>query len=141
MTQSTPESGPTMPLRLCVRCRSYRPPRPVQPFSPAELHSPGTLAAQTKWDEERRERAVEEMHRAETGLPFDYEPHHFAWCAHYTRLDLVERAARGDQAAWAEAVAADVVVVDPVSGDVSPAYQLCQWWNADGDCDAFVAAR
>ena len=125
-------------IRTCNRCRHCRPPRSIQLFAAEELQSAGALAAQAKWDEQRRQRATEEMQRAEAGLPFDYPPHHFAWCAHYTSIDLVTRAQSGDQAALNQAMATDAVTMNPVTGEISALYELCQWRNPEGNCEQFT---
>lgn len=123
------------PLRVCARCRHYRTRPAVEPFSVSELSAAGVLKAKTEWDQQQRQRAQIEQARFEANQPFDYEPYHFAWCAAYTRIDLVARAEAGDAAALDELATAGGATMDPVTGRIAPLYQLCGWLNPSARCE------
>jgi hypothetical protein len=59
-------------------------------FDAQDLQSPGALKAQSQWDQDMKQRAQLELQRLQTRQLFEYEPHHYAWCAKYTRIDLIE---------------------------------------------------
>lgn len=132
------EPGPAPdgpPVRLCSTCRHVRiRPKPTL-FSTAELQSPGGLKAHTEWQQQQKEHAQREAQLIATNGHFTYEPHHYAWCAAYTRTDLVERARLGDGAALAELMTSGGAVMNPVTGEISPVYALCLRINPKGACE------
>lgn len=118
-------------------------PRP-QLFAPSELASGGVLKARNEWDQQQRQRALQEKQRFEAGQPFDYEPHHYAWCAFFTALELVDRARSGDRTAVDELLTQGGAAFDPVTGELSPIYVLCARMNPTGECSKWeskAAAR
>jgi hypothetical protein len=126
-------------LRICAHCRHQRMRAELELFSAADLQTPAILKAQVEWDQQRRQRAQQETQRVAAGLPFEYEPHHFAWCAAFTPLDLAHRASKGDPAALSELMAQGAGVINPVTGEVGPIYALCVQKNADGQCQRYEA--
>ncbi len=80
------ENNPPFP-HLCIHCRYHQLRAKQQPFSTFALQTPGGLKAKLEWDEKQRQRAQQERQRVEAGLPFDYEPHHYAWCLAYTYIN------------------------------------------------------
>jgi hypothetical protein len=106
----------------------------VELFGLADLASAVVLKARNEWDLQQRNRALEEKTRFEAGLPFNYEPHHYAWCAFFTSLALVERARDGDRAALNELQTQGGAAFNPVTGEVSPIYVLCSHMNPTGEC-------
>jgi hypothetical protein len=87
-------------------------------FSTAELAAPGVLKARNQWDQQRTQRAFQEEQRLLSRQPFDYQPHHYPWCAFYTEKE-------------------GGISVNPVTGDTSPLYILCAWKNEYEDCSQF----
>jgi hypothetical protein len=76
-----------MVYAVCPNCRHYRVrPQPVL-FSSRELQSPKVLEAKLKGEEEENTRRSLEEQRFRQGLPFDYEPHYYPWCAACTPYD------------------------------------------------------
>jgi hypothetical protein len=106
-------------------------------YDATDLQSPGALASQGKWDEEQRQRAKEEMQRMQSGKPFVYEPHHYAWCASYTQVDRVRALDVDDTAAVMAAMDDGLAVLNPVTGELLPVYQLCAVKNPEGACENF----
>ena len=129
-------------VRVCKTCVNYRLKPGVELFDGDDLQTPGTLAAQNKWDEERRQRAKEEMQRMQARHAFEYEPNHYAWCAAFTiGEELVAKAQAGDEAALQQVMTAGGATMDPVSGELKRLYILCQWKNPDGRCEQYEQAR
>lgn len=124
-------------LRICARCRHQRMRPEPELFSAGDLQTAAILKSQVEWDQQRRQRAQQETQRVAAGLPFEYEPHHFAWCAAFTPLDLAQRASKGDAAALSELMATGAGVINPVSGEVSPIYALCVQKNPAADCPRY----
>lgn len=75
-----------IPKAKCERCRYRRNYQKPRLFSSRDLQSPGVLAAQMKWEQERRQRTDQERNRVETGFPFFHEPQSYSWCAVFTFL-------------------------------------------------------
>jgi hypothetical protein len=124
-------------LHVCATCVHYRlRPRP-RLFGQAELQSPGGLKAETEWQQQERQHAERESQLLAAGLPFTYEPHHYAWCDAFTRADLARRAGGGDQEALAELIATRAGRVNPVTGEVTPFYALCARMNPEGRCERY----
>jgi hypothetical protein len=119
----------------CVTCRHYNLRSRPQLFEGAELQAPGVLKAQTQWDQDQRQQAQGEMQRFHAHQPFTYEPQHYAWCAWYSEIALVQRAQAGDESAWEQLVSSGGAIINPVSGQLSPLYVLCAWKNTDGHCE------
>jgi hypothetical protein len=135
---SCSQSGPQNELRACKSCQHFHLRQPTKLFNGTDLQSPGVLKAQTEWDQENRQRAQQELQRFRAQQPFEYEPHHYAWCAAYTKVDLVERARAGDKAAFEELMQKGGGCFDPVTGEISPLYVLCAWVNPSGQCADYV---
>ncbi len=81
----------------------------------------------------------QETEQWRTGGVFVYEPHHYAWCAAYTRVDLVKKAIAGDQAALATLMKEGSGTLNPVTGEITPIYALCLVMNPRGTCEKYVA--
>ena len=106
-------------------------------FDGQDLQSSGALKAQAQWDQEARQRAQLEMARYQARQPFEYEPHNYAWCAKFTRIDLVTQAQGGDAAAVAQLMQEGGATMNPVTGEIGPLYHLCAWHNETGNCEAY----
>src|SRR5512132_329796 len=99
----TEDDGPPAPgTRVCVMCAHYRMRPKYELFSAGHLQAPGVLKAKTEWDQQLKQRAEQEAQRLAAGLPFDYEPHHYAWCAKLTPVDECSKANAGDDDAKAK---------------------------------------
>lgn len=110
------ETG-TLPLaHACVECRHYR---------------------YGGWQQQEKQHAEREAQVIRDRQAFSDEPHHYAWCAAFTPLALVERANDGDPAAFAELRRMRAATVHPVTGKVSAIYTLCLWKNPNGDCESY----
>jgi hypothetical protein len=127
-------------IAVCARCRHCRTrPDPVL-FSGADLQTAAILKTSVQWQEQQREHAAEELRRFEAGLPFDYEPHAYAWCAAFTPdLALARKASDGDASALRELMADGHVSVNTVTGAVTPIFALCARMNPEGQCSRFEA--
>jgi hypothetical protein len=129
-------SRPATPgKRLCGYCRHSR--RWVKPelFTSAELQTAGGLKALGEWEQQEKQHANRETLMVGNGDPFTFEPHHYAWCAFYSRLALVEAANGGDEDAAATLMREGGASLIPVSGAWTPFYALCQRMNPKGDCE------
>jgi len=124
-------------LRLCANCRHYRLRSTPQLFSATELQTAGGLKAYSEWQQQEKQHAEREAQLVASGGPFTYEPHHYAWCAAFTRLDLVEKASAGDESALAELMASGGATINPVTGKITPVYALCLRRNSRGDCEKY----
>jgi hypothetical protein len=129
--------NPAATRKFCRSCVHYRMRSPMRLFSGAELSAPGVLKAQNQWDQQRSQRAFQEEQRLLSQLPFDYEPHHYPWCAHFSREDTAKNALKGNTAALQELIAEGLVSINPVTGDINPLYILCAWKNQHEDCTEF----
>jgi hypothetical protein len=121
-------------IHTCIDCRHYRMRAKPDLFSAADLQTAGGLKAQGEWQQQEKQHAEREAQVYASGQPFTYEPHHYAWCAAYTPLDLVTKANAGDQAALAQLMQEGHATLNPVSGEVSPIYALCVRMNPRGAC-------
>ena len=118
----------------CNRCAHHRlRPRPLV-FSPTELQTPGALKAHLEWEATRTERAQREQQMLNDGLRFLYEPHSLLWCSAFTELELVARAKAGDRAALEAALERGAAALNPVTGELSAVYALCDRHNHDQGC-------
>lgn len=127
--------GASTALRVCSTCVHYvLRPSPVL-FDPQDLQSPGALEEQAKWDQEQRRRALEEMQRQQMGGPFPYEPHHFAWCAHFSGVEEVMAVDMQDPVAVDAALSAGLAGLNPVTGQLTPLYHLCSVKNPEASCE------
>lgn len=133
-----PNVVPPPGTRICARCQHVRTRPQAELFDRSDLMSPGVLKAKTEWDQQRKQRAEQEAQRLASGLPFDYEPHSFAWCAKVTPLDLVHKANEGSTEAMQALMSGDPAVggaaMDPVSGVVTAIYVICSQKNPTGQC-------
>jgi hypothetical protein len=111
----------TSQRKICRLCVHYRMRSATVLFSAGELAAPGVLKALNQWDQQRAQRAFQEEQRLLNRQPFDYEPHHYPWCAFYTKQE-------------------GGVSVNPVTGDVSQLYILCAWKNEYEDCSEFTGS-
>lgn len=75
---------------VCAKCRHIRTRAKIDLFDAQDLQSPGALKAQTQWDQDMKQRAQLELQRLQARQLFEYEPHNYAWCAKYTRIDLID---------------------------------------------------
>jgi hypothetical protein len=129
-------------LAVCSQCVHYRMRSPVGLFGPSDMRSAGVLKEQSTWEQEERQRALQEQHAFVAGQPFVYEPHHYAWCAKYSRADEVEvaqvAARGGDHTAMDDLLSEGVVALDPVTGDYLALYVLCAWKNTEGRCEHYA---
>jgi hypothetical protein len=130
-------TGAQPTVRLCKSCKHMRTRPKVLLFGESSLQSSGALKAQTEWNQEEKQRAQLELQRYQARRPFDYEPHNYAWCARFTRIDLVANAQRGDDAALQQLMREGGATMNPVSGEVQALYHLCAWHNENGDCDGY----
>src|SRR5580765_2666471 len=122
-------------LHMCVNCCHYRLRPRADLFSSTELQTAGGLKARTEWQQQEKQHAEREAQLVASGGAFTYEPHHYAWCAAYTRHDLVQRAASGDQASLAELMQQGGATISPVTGEITPIYALCLRMNPRGTCE------
>jgi hypothetical protein len=104
-------------------------------FSSAELQTAGGLKAQSEWQQQERQHAEREAQLYASGDAFTYEPHHYAWCAAYTPIELVEQANTGDEGALAQLMQEGHARLDPVTGEISAIYALCRRMNPRGTCE------
>jgi hypothetical protein len=132
---------PAVPaIRACIKCKYYRSRPKTHLFSPTELQTSGGLKAYGEWQQKEKQHAEREAQLVASGEPFTYEPHHYAWCSAFTRLDLIEKANGGDQDSLAELVGLGAATIHPVTGQISPVYFLCLRMNARGDCAKYESA-
>jgi hypothetical protein len=157
-----------MAVAVCSRCAHFRMRAKPALFKSSELQTSAVLKAQLEWDQEDEERKRLEQQRFEAGQPFTYEPHSFPWCQAATPYDerltdrlrkgaadtaeaartfatenraLLERARKGDDAALTELGDRASIVVNPVSGEISQVYTLCDRLNTMGACPLYEAAK
>lgn len=74
-------------VSVCKKCRHFRERSKPELFKANELQMPGVLKAKLEWDQQEQERRLIELQRFEADQPFNYEPHHYPWCAAYTPYD------------------------------------------------------
>jgi hypothetical protein len=122
-------------IRRCKDCRHYRMRAKPEPFSASELQTAGGLKARIEWQQQEKQHAEREAQLVGAGAPFTYEPHHYAWCAYYTDLELVRAANAGDAEAIEQLMHTSSAVLDPVSGEFTPIYALCRRMNPEGACE------
>lgn len=132
--KTTPAASP---LRVCVLCRHYRFRAAAQLFARSELQTPGGLKAYGEWQQQEKQHAERESQLVRDRQAFTYEPHHYAWCAAFTQLALVEKANAGDLENFTELMRTRSATVHPVTGKISAIYALCLWKNEQGDCEAY----
>ena len=133
----TPFPPGKLPLRVCALCRHVRTRAKIALFDSQDLQSPGALKAQMEWNNEMKQRAQLEFARCQSRQSFEYEPHHYAWCAKFTQIDLVTQAQNGDPAALEKVMAEGCASLNPVTGEIGALYQLCAWHNGNGDCQEY----
>jgi len=146
-----------MSISVCRDCTYYRMRQPLRLFGENDLGNAGILKAQMEWDQQLRQRALQEQQRVAAGQSFDYEPFSYAWCAAYTVLgesELLEdssisdgparpfdldyaRALKADREAFERLASAGHAVMNPVTGDVSRTFALCVQLNPTGQCSEF----
>jgi hypothetical protein len=124
----------------CTGCRYYRPPVSVRPFSAADLSSAAGLKAQAAWEQEQRQRNLNEIERLSSSQPFPYRPQFYAFCEYATPSDEAVDAAKSDAAARAELLGTGRATVDPVTGTINRMYVLCAVKNRAEDCGDFEPA-
>ena len=134
MQSVEPPSIAAPQIHVCADCRFYRMRPKAELFSSEELQTAGGLKAQSEWQQQEKQHAEHEAQLVASGGAFNYEPHHYAWCAAYTPVDLVAKANAGDQAALAQLMQEGHATLNPVSGEVSPIYALCLRMNPRGAC-------
>ena len=74
-------------IAVCTKCMHYRVRPKTQLFSRSELQASGVLKVDLEWEQQEQEWRLIERQRFESGLPFNYEPHFYAWCAACTPYD------------------------------------------------------
>ena len=126
-------------LHMCVNCRHYRLRARADLFSSTELQTAGGLKARTEWQQQEKQHAEREAQLVASGVAFTYEPHHYAWCAAYTNLDLARQASAGDSASLEKLMQEGGGTINPVTGEVSPVYALCLRMNTRGACERYDA--
>lgn len=124
-------------LHVCVQCRHYRLRSKPDLFGATELQTAGGLKARTEWQQQEKQHAEREAQLVASGGAFTYEPHHYAWCAVFTRRDLAERANAGDRTSLEELMRQGGATMNPVTGEVTPIYALCLRMNPRGTCDRY----
>jgi hypothetical protein len=122
-------------IRLCSDCRHYRMRAKADLFSAEELQTAGGLKARSEFQQQEKQHAEREAQLVAANGAFTYEPHHYAWCDAYTRVDLAAQASAGDGTALAQVVQGGLGVLNPVTGAVSPVYALCLRMNPRGTCE------
>jgi hypothetical protein len=122
-------------IKACIDCRHYRLRAKPELFSSADLQTAGGLKARSEWEQQEKQHLQHEEQMVAAGTAFTYEPHHYAWCDAYTRLDLVARATAGEQAALAELMQQRLATMNPVTGELTPVYALCLRMNPTGQCE------
>jgi hypothetical protein len=127
--------------RVCRFCIHYRMRPNMMLFSAADLSAPGVLKARCEWDQQQTQRAFQEEQRLLNRQPFDYEPHHYPWCARFTKQELVEKARTGNEEAIRQLVEEGGASLNPVTGAITPLYILCAWINEHEDCEDFTARK
>jgi hypothetical protein len=96
----------------CESCIHYRLTTPPDPLQGIRLVSKKMIELRTKWQQELANRAQLEEQRLDAGLPFDFEPWAYPYCAHYSE---VESQTNGD-----------------------PTWVLCAVANPNDECDEFT---
>ena len=104
-------------------------------FSSAELQTAGGLKALGEWEQQEKQHSEREMLLFGSGVAFTFEPHHYAWCEAYTLLAEVKAANAGNEQAAVRLVRKGGASLNPVSGEWTPIYALCQRVNLKGDCE------
>jgi hypothetical protein len=74
-------------MPLCSSCTHFRLARPPNPLQGIRLVSSKALELRAKWQQELASRALLEQQRFEAGLPFDFEPLAYPYCAHFSRVE------------------------------------------------------
>lgn len=124
-------------IRFCKTCKHFRSRSNTQLFSSTELQTAGGMKAYSEWQQQEKQHAEREAQLVSAGAPFTYEPHHYAWCAAFTLLELASSADAGDESALAELMRVGGASVNPVTGKVTPIYALCLRRNPRGDCEKY----
>lgn len=107
--------------RFCSDCKHMRNKARANPFGGRlDALTPEILKARNKWEEKQNEIAELEKQRVEAGADFDYEPNFYPWCA-----------------SWTEAEGR--FTIDPVTGNKTPIFVLCEVGNENGDCPRYEA--
>jgi hypothetical protein len=122
-------------IRSCKDCRHLRQRPKADLFSSAELQTAGGLKAFSEWQQQEKQHADREAQLYASGEAFTYEPHHYAWCAFYTPIDLVKKANTGDESALEQLIREGHARFNPVTGEVSAIYALCRRMNPRGGCE------
>jgi hypothetical protein len=124
--------------KICRMCVHYRMRPELVLFSAGELAAPGVLKARNQYDQQHTQRAFQEEQRLLSRQPFDYEPHHYPWCAFFTKESRVNQARAGDHEAFDELITLGGASLNPVTGEINPLYILCAWKNEHEDCEHFT---
>ena len=127
---------PSVPgIRSCIHCRHYRMRSKPDLFNTSELQTAAGLKARIEWQQQEKQHAERETQLVSSGAAFTYEPHHYAWCAYYTRVEVVTAANAGDAEAMSELARKGGAVLNPVTGEFTPIYALCTRMNPRGVCE------
>jgi len=108
-----------LPHPPCVECIHHRKKLVANPFPAGSPMTKGVLEARKKWEEYLDDIHNRELDTRNRDEDFLVEPTSFSWCHHYTEQRLS---------------------VDPVSGETTRIYALCERWNFEGDCPDFRSA-
>ena len=74
-------------MASCDGCRHCRLATPPDPLAGIRLISKKMIELRTKWQQELANRAQIEEQRFDAGLPFDFEPWAYPYCAHYSQVE------------------------------------------------------
>jgi hypothetical protein len=124
-------------LSVCARCKhQHVRARPVL-FSGDEMTSADVLKQQLEWVQQQRQREEAEQRRFMSGGAFDYEPFGYPWCDHYTKVAAVENARAGNDSLLRNLIDSGLANFNPVTGEITPIYVLCDRVNPRGDCEFY----
>lgn len=123
--------------RICARCKHQRVrARPVL-FNGDEMTSAGVLKQQLEWVQQERQREEADQRRFMAGAAFDYEPFGYPWCDFYTKMEEVDQARGGDESVLGELLDGGFANLNPVTGEITPIYMLCDRLNPRADCEKY----
>ena len=121
----------------CVKCKHHRRRAELKLFSGEEMASAAVLKQQLEWVQLQRQREEAEQRRFMEGGVFDYEPFTYAWCAYFTEIDNAKKASAGDESLLTDLLDRGVVNVNPVTGEITPIYALCNRHNPQAECKRY----
>lgn len=143
MTHTTPASnsapvpGSSAGVHFCTTCKHMQRRPAPRLFNGQELQTPGGIKAATEWEVQEKQFAQREEQQKATGEPFTWEPHHYAWCDAFTKVDVVRAANAGDTEAQEQLMREGGAELNPVTGEFSPLYYICVCLNHNGRCQSY----